>query len=68
MQMWSAAFGGFAMGRKISCYKRPKVIGDRCLDHGISPFGNTEVKLAANYGYVLPLSTQSRRSRGVDFS
>jgi hypothetical protein len=35
------------MGRKMSCYERPKVFGEKCLGHGISPYRNTDVILAA---------------------
>jgi len=31
----------------MSCYKRPKVFGEKCLGHGISPSGNTAAILAA---------------------
>jgi hypothetical protein len=31
----------------MSCYKRPKVFGEKCLGYGISPYGNTDAILAA---------------------
>jgi hypothetical protein len=35
-----------AMGREINYYKRPKVFGEKCLGHGISPW-NTAAILAS---------------------
>lgn len=39
----AAAFRRWAMGRKMSCYKRPEVFGKECAGHGISLSTNTDV-------------------------
>jgi len=36
-----SAFRGSTMVWKMSCYKRPKLISEKCLGHGISPAANT---------------------------
>ena len=35
-----SAFGGSIVIGKMSCYKRPEVFREKCLDHDISPAAN----------------------------
>ena len=39
----------------MSCNERPKVLGQKCLGHGISPTANTAAILVPHYGRVRPL-------------
>lgn len=41
----AATFRRWAMGRKMSCYKRPQVFGRECAGHGSSPSTNTDAML-----------------------
>jgi hypothetical protein len=47
---WPSAFWRSAMGRKMSCYKRPQVFGKKCSGHGISPSTNTDAMLVPGLG------------------
>lgn len=38
---WPSDFRRSAMGREMSCYRRPKVFRKKCLGHDITPSANT---------------------------
>ena len=43
---WPSALRRSAVSREMTCCVRPKVFGEKCLGHGISPSGNTAAILA----------------------
>lgn len=54
IDMWTAAFGRPAVGRKMRCYGLSQALGNKCSDRGIRSSNDSNVMLALSWACVRP--------------